>query len=99
MYYLFSYTFWGLVIHYRQEGRVKFYACKKDGDGELSQAKGGRGHNKCGGSFNLTIYLFQKGNHSDPESMGRVATPDGDLLTPCPGTLRSTAFTIYESGN
>ena len=58
---------------------MKLYACKKYGDGDLSQAKGGRGH-KCGGSFNLTICLFQKGNHSDPESMGRVATPDCDLL-------------------
>ena len=42
-----------------------------------------------------------------PESMGRVVTPGGDLLddllddlvTPCAGTLRSTAFPIYESGN
>ena len=37
--------------------------------------------------------------NSDPESMGRVATPGGDLLndllTPCAGTLRA----IYESGN
>ena len=38
--------------------------------------------------------------YSDPESMGRVATPGGDLLydllTPCVGTLKSIAFTIYE---
>ena len=38
--------------------------------------------------------------YSDPESMGRVATPCGDLLydllTPCVGTLKSIAFTIYE---
>ena len=41
--------------------------------------------------------------YSDLESMGRVITPGGDLLgdllTPCAGTLRSIAFTKYESGN
>ena len=41
--------------------------------------------------------------YSDPESMGRVAIPGGDLLddllddplTPCAGTIRTMAFTIY----
>ena len=49
--------------------------------------------------------------YTDPECMGRVVTPGGDLLddllddllTPCAGTLRSRAFTIIlyetESGN
>ena len=42
--------------------------------------------------------------YSDPESMGRVVTPGGDLLgdllTLCAGTLSSIAFIIlYESGN
>ena len=39
--------------------------------------------------------------------MGRVPTPGGDLLddlldgllTPCAGTLRTVAFTIYKTGN
>ena len=49
--------------------------------------------------------------YSDPEYMGRVATHGGhlpddllydlldDLLTPCAGTLRSIAFTVYKSVN
>ena len=49
--------------------------------------------------------------YSDPESMERVATPGEDLLdnlldnlqddilTPCVGTFRSIALTIYKSGN
>ena len=45
--------------------------------------------------------------YSDPKSMGRVATPGGDLLydllyhllTPCVGTIRTIAFTIiYKNG-
>ena len=41
--------------------------------------------------------------YSDPESVGRVATPGGDLLddllTPFAGTLRTIAFTIYKTGD
>ena len=45
--------------------------------------------------------------YSDPESMGRVVTPGGDLLddplydllTPCAGTLSTIAYTIYNTGN
>ena len=44
---------------------------------------------------------------SNPESMGRVVTSGADLLddqlddllTPCAGTLRTIAFTIYEIGD
>ena len=41
--------------------------------------------------------------YSNPESMGRVATPGGDLLddllTPCAGTPRIIGFNVYKIGD
>ena len=45
--------------------------------------------------------------YSNPASMGRVVTPGGDLLddplydllTPCAGTLKTIAYTIYNTGD